>query len=77
MGNKKIKNVENSGQMHVRSSEPLCYTSVSYFQVFQLSVILRGLGYSYEMWLWYYSFFFYYITLLFLFFISLLQLNSC
>ena len=44
MGNKKIENVENSGQMHVRSSEPLCYTSVSYFQVFQLSVILRGFG---------------------------------
>ena len=39
-----IENFENLVQMYERSSEPLCYTSVCYFLVFQLSIILRGFG---------------------------------
>ena len=42
--NRDIENSENLVQMYERSSEPLCYTSVSYFQGFQLSIILRDLG---------------------------------
>ena len=71
MENKKIENVENSGQMHVRSSEPLCYTSVSYFQVFSY------LSFCVVVVLFFLSFFFFYFSLFLFLFDNYIHANEC
>ena len=71
MGNKKIENVENSGQMHVMCYTCLLFSSFSvlyHFAWFWGTAMKCGCGIFLS---------FFIILNYFFFYISLLQLNSC